>query len=143
MKTEFYSTITDGKMQRNTARNIAEFVKQFEGKRIIISIEKLKSTRSSRHNRYIHLLFTIFTKELNELGNEFHMEEIKELCKTKFSTIDVINKDTGEIIGQRIKGTHEMGKGEMVEFIDNIIRWAADMFHIVLPFPSEQLNIEL
>ncbi len=70
------------------------------------------------------------------------MEEVKAICKTKFCTIDVINNDSGEVIGQRIKGTSEMNKMEMVEFIDNVIRWAADYFRIVLPFPGENIKID-
>jgi len=85
-------------------------------------------------------LFTIFKTSLNDLGNDFTMEEVKEICKYKFGLTDVLNKQTGEVIGQRIKGTHEMSKTEMIEFIESVIRYAAECFDIILPYPSEQIK---
>lgn len=142
-KLQYFSNVKDGNLQNNVRQLIAKELKVFNDKRVSITIEKIKSIRSCQQNRYLHLLFTIFKNELNELGNEFTMEEIKELCKSKFSTIDVFNKETGECIGQRIKGTHEMSKGEMVDFIESVIRWAADMFHIVLPAANEQIDLDI
>lgn len=101
------------------------------------------SKRTSPQNRYLHLLFTIFQKELNELGNEFTMQEVKDLCKYKFLKTEVFNTDSGEVIGERIKGTSELTKEDLNVFIGQIIRWAADMFHIILPYPSEQMEIML
>ena len=142
MKHEFISPIKSGKFQPSTTRNILKVLSGLEGKKVRITIEKLSAKRSLQQNAYLHLLFTIFTDALNDLGNDFRMEEVKAICKTKFCTIDVINIDSGEVIGQRIKGTSEMNKMEMVDFIDNVIRWAASYFHIVLPYPIEQLEIE-
>lgn len=140
MKHEYFSNVKDGRLQKSVSFSIAKDLKYYEDKRIRITIEKLKSKRSLEQNAYLHLLFTLFTKALNDLGNEFSMLEVKELCKCKFATIDVINEKTGEVIGQRIKGTSEMNKTELSEFIESIIRWAADYFHIILPYPNEQLT---
>ena len=138
---EFFTTIKDGKIQANTGVQIKDFIRTMEGKRVVFKIEKVKSIRSLQQNNYLHLLFTMFKDALNDLGNEYTMEEVKELCKAKFSLIDVVNKDSGECIGQRIKGTHEMGKMEMCEFVDNIIRWAASFFGIILPSPNENVKL--
>ena len=100
-----------------------------------------KNQRSLAQNAYLHLLFTIFKNELNQLGNEFTMLEVKDLCKAKYLTVDVVNTNTGECIGQRVKGTHELTKIEMMQFVDDVIRWAADFFHIILPYPNEQTEI--
>lgn len=142
MRTEFITQIKDGKTGAITSKKIADCLRSLEGKRVVISIDVCKSTRSQQQNRYLHLLFTIFKDALNDLGNEFTMEEVKELCKMKFATIDVFNNVTGECIGQRIKGTHEMSKSEMVDFIESIIRYSADFFHIVLPYPNENFSLD-
>jgi hypothetical protein len=142
MKTELISPVKNGKLQLSTTRSILKVLSGLEGKKVRITLEKVSAKRSLSQNAYLHLLFTIFTDALNYLGNEFKMEEVKAICKTKFCTIDVINNNSGEVIGQRIKGTSEMNKMEMVEFIDSVIRWAADYFHITLPYPNEQLEIE-
>ena len=139
-KLELYSTVKDGKLQPSTTKQILKCLQGYEGKRVIVTIEKLSSKRSSQQNRYLHLLFTIFTEELNELGNEFTMMEVKDLCKAKFALIDVFNEKTGEVLGQRIKGTSAMNKTELSDFVESVIRWAADSFGIVLPYPNEQLE---
>lgn len=143
LRNEYYTQINDaGEMQPSTMKKLLRETKEFfSGKRVHIVVQKYQSTRSGQQNRYLHLLFTIFKDALNELGNDFDMEEIKEMCKMKFLVVDVINTDTGECIGQRIKGTHELTKVEMMEFIEKIIRWAADSFHIVLPYPNEELEM--
>jgi len=143
MKQEFISIIKDGKLQPSTTNNILKVLSGLEGKRVRITLEKVSAKRSLQQNAYLHLLFIIFTESLNELGNDFTMDEVKELCKAKFLLVDVMNVETGEIIGQRIKGTSEMTKTELNLFIENIIRWAADYFSIVLPYPSEQLEVSL
>lgn len=143
MKQEFISIIKDGKLQPSTTNNILKVLSGLEGKRVRVTLEKVSAKRSLQQNAYLHLLFTIFTESLNELGNEFTVDEVKELCKAKFALIDVINKETGECLGQRIKGTSEMTKTELNLFIESIIRWAADYFAIVLPYPSEQLEVIL
>lgn len=143
MKQEFISIIKDGKLQPSTTNNILKVLSGLEGKRVRVTLEKVSAKRSLQQNAYLHLLFTIFTESLNELGNDFTMDEVKELCKAKFLLVDVMNVETGEIIGQRIKGTSEMTKTELNLFIENIIRWAADYFSIVLPYPSEQLEVSL
>jgi len=137
----YFSNVKEGQLQMNVRKKIASELSQFEGKRVEITIKKVGSQRSHQQNRYLHLLFTIFKDALNDLGNEFTMLEVKELCKAKFSLIDVVNQETSEVFGQRIKGTAEMTKGELAEFIESIIRWAADSFHIVLPYPNEQFEI--
>ena len=143
MKQEFISIIKDGKLQPSTTNNILKVLSGLEGKRVRVTLEKVSAKRSLQQNAYLHLLFTIFAESLNDLGNEFTVDEVKELCKAKFALIDVMNKETGECLGQRIKGTSEMTKTELNLFIENIIRWAADYFSIVLPYPSEQLEVTL
>ena len=119
MKQEFISLIKDGKLQPSTTNNILKVLSGLEGKRVRVTLEKVSAKRSLQQNAYLHLLFTIFTESLNELGNEFTVDEVKELCKAKFALIDVMNKETGECLGQRIKGTSEMTKTELNLFIEN------------------------
>jgi hypothetical protein len=142
MKYEFISPVINNRLQSSTSKAISKVLEGLEGKRVIITIDKFSAKRSGQQNRYLHLLFSIFCEALNELGNDFNMIEVKELCKAKFAMIDVIDKSTGEVLGKRIKGTSEMNKTELMDFIENVIRWSADTFSIVLPYPNEQLEIE-
>ena len=140
MKAEFISIVKDGRLGRITANRIAKELQGHEGKRVLITIDKCSAKRSNAQNAYLHLLFTLLTDELNALGNSFKMLEVKSLMKTKFLLIDVVNEETVEVIGERIKGTSECNKEEISEFIENVIRWAAEL-QIVLPYPNEQLNL--
>ena len=142
MKQEFISSVKNGKLQASTTKSILKVFSGLEGKKVRITVEKLSSKRSHQQNAYLHLLFTIFTDALNDLGNEFNMLEVKDLCKAKFALTDVINEKTGEVLGQRIKGTSEMNKTELSDFVESVIRWASNYFHITLPYPNEQLTID-
>jgi len=138
----FLSDVKGGRLQKNASRHIADELARHEGKRVEIKIRRVSSKRTLPQNAYLHLLFTLFTNELNALGNTFQMIEVKELLKTKFATMDVFNEATGEVIGQRVKGTSEMTKGEMIEFIDSIIRYGKEMFNFNLPYPNESMTFE-
>jgi hypothetical protein len=83
----------------------------------------------------------MLTDALNDLGNEFTMLEVKELMKAKYLLIDVVNEKTGEVLGQRIKGTSECTTVELNTFFENVIRWAAEL-GIILPMPNEELEID-
>lgn len=140
-KIELFGRTVNGELRINR-RQLAIELEQFGNHSVRFVIEPLNK-RSSQQNRYLHLLFTIFQKELNETtGNQFTMEEIKDLCKCKFLTTDVVNEETAEVIGQRIRGTSELTKTEMMAFVEQVIAWAADMFHITLPYPNEQMEIQ-
>lgn len=141
LKHTFFSNVSGGKIQANTSQQIKDLLPYYEGKRVEITIQRLKSKRSDQQNRYLHALFTIFKNELNALGNEFSMQQVKDLCKLKFAKVEMINTQTGEVMGERIKGTSEMNKTELNEFIENIIRWAAEYFSITLPYPNETTTL--
>jgi len=141
MKTELISSVKGGELQPTVTKQLLHILGGLEGKKVIITIEKLTAKRSLQQNKYMHLLFSIFTESLNELGNNFTTKEVKELCKAKFTLVDVANEHTGEILGQRVKGTSEMNKEELGIFIDKVIQWASE-FNIKLPLAGEQLLIE-
>lgn len=142
-KLTFISRVKNGKLQPSTAKLLVKSIEANEGKNVVITIEKLSAKRSIQHNKFIHVMFTQFTDALNDLGNDFTMEDVKMLCKTKFALIDVVNEATGEVLGQRVQGTHEMNKDELSVFIDKVITWAADFFSIKLYYPNEEMLIDL
>lgn len=140
MEAVAFGKVSDGILTINSRKSFDNDLKGLKNGLVTITVKR-RNQRSLSQNNYIHLLFTIFKNELNQLGNEFKMEQVKEIAKAKFLTVDVVNESTGECIGQRVKGTHELSKVEMMEFVENVIRWAADMFHITLPLPNEQIEI--
>jgi len=142
MKVEIISTVKNGKLSQKSTNEILAILAKCEGKQVVISIEKLSRKRSSQQNRFLHLMFTQLTEALNDLGNDFTMLEVKDMMKAKFALTDVVNTSTGEVLGQRIKGTSEMKRMELAEFIDSVIRWAAEL-GVKLYYPNEEILMEL
>ena len=144
MTFEFFSDVKEDKLQANIRKLIADCLTTFNGKRVSIVIKRIKSKRSLNQNNYIHVLFTIFAKELTALtGEVYSMETVKNMCKLKFAQIDVVDKNTGEIIGKDLEATSKMSKSRCAEFTEQIIRWAAEQFQIVLPYPNEQVELKI
>lgn len=133
MKLEYYSDVKGGNLQTNVRKKIAEELKQFEGKRIQIRIEKLKSKRSIQQNRYWWLAMTILG---NELG--YSKEETHELMKFKFLKRERVIEKTGEIL-EYIESTTTLSKSDFSDMVTDMVRWAASM-NIIIPLPGEQLE---
>jgi len=137
MKLEYYSTIKDGKMQRNTALQIANDVKNFEGKRVHITLEKLKSKRSTQQNRLYWLYVTILANEIGYDKNEMH-----ELIKFKFLKREKVFEKTGELF-EYLESTAKLSKSDFADFIFNFQKWSAETFDVILPDPGSNFEIDL
>ena len=105
---------------------------------------KKRSTRTQQQNRFLHLLFNIFSEKIRETqGKAPTPFELKEVCKFKFLLIEVADEETGECIGQRIKGTHECSKSEMMDFITDVYNYAVEKYNVVLPPCNTDLDLDL
>jgi len=135
MKQEYISTVKEGKLQMNVSKMIAHILSKFEGKRVIITIEKLSSKRSSQQNRLLHMHIGILAKEFG-----FTLEEMKSALKTKFLITDKVCEKTGEIM-QYIKDTSALSKDEFSEFIERVIQFGAE-YGVILPLPDDLLENE-
>lgn len=162
MKHTFFSTVKDGKLQKNTTVNILQVLAPLEGKRVVVTIEKQKSSRSLQQNKLYWVYIDILSKELGHSKEEMH-----ELVKYKFLKlkrfISVVNGKsvilaledgiyvdvkTGEIYDiekvepyDKIGSTAILTKSEFIEFIENLISWAWEFLNIRLPRPEEQTEI--
>jgi len=141
MEGKYYSDAKNGKLSKRASQDIKKHIEALEGFRIVITVDKVKKSRSAQQNRYLHLAFGIFKDGLNDLGNTFTMAEVKELLKYKFLKTEVVNESTGEIIGERVKGTAELTTSEMSDFVGHMIQYAIEEFEITIPLPDENLTI--
>ncbi len=136
MKLTYYTNVNEsGEMQRNTAAQIKQEIKHFSGKRVEITIQKLKSTRSLQQNRLWWLYVTIISKEIGYSKEEFH-----EILKYKFLKREKVFEKTGEIF-EYIGSTAKLSKTEFADMVTNLIRWSAETFGIILPLPGEQTEL--
>lgn len=142
LKFEYFTDITlvenstaDVWIQRNVEKMFREDLKNFAGKRVKITVEKLRSKRSLAQNALFHMYVGILARDLGYGGRD-GFEEMKEIIKFKFCKGEKVDERSGEILPY-IRPTHTLGKGEFIELIDSVIRWAATTFGITLPAPAE------
>jgi len=136
MKLEYYSNVSeDGKLQKNVSQKIANELKYFANKRVEITIQKLKSTRSLQQNRLWWLYVTIIAKDVG-----YTKEEMHEILKFKFLKREKVDEKTGEIF-EYIGSTTKLNKSEFSDLISDLIQWAAQNFNLVLPLPNEQTEL--
>ena len=135
MKLEYYSEVKNGHLSKSVRNKIASEILQFEGKKVTVTIQKLKSHRSIQQNRYWWLAMTILG---NELG--YSKEETHELMKFKFLKSERVIEKTGEIL-EYIESTTTLGKSDFADMVTDMVRWAASM-GIVIPLPGEQLETD-
>lgn len=128
----FVKVSDDGKSTKMFGGSIKEFFALHPGETFIIHAKKNKT---SPQNKYFWVLMTI-------LGNEIGMtkEQAHDIMCYKFLLEEEVNEKTGETF-QRIRGTSELSKAEMMHFIDQIIVYCADQLHIVLPSPGEVIKM--
>jgi len=135
----FYGNVINNRLSTLCAEAVAIELKKHTNFEVQITIERAMAGRTNKQNRYLHMTLTLFMQELNKMGNEFTMEEVKNICKMKFCRQRIYNIDTGEVIGEKLKETSKMTSKEISKFTEEVQRWAAEYFHIQLPLPNETI----
>lgn len=131
----YFSDVKDGRLQLNISKRIKEDLAAFEGKRVEINIARKKSKRSNQQNRLMWVYATILADEIGMSKNEVH-----EILKYKFLQKEAVDEKTGEVL-KYIGSTTTLTKSEFIDLIDNVIRWAAEFFNVVLPAPNTQIDM--
>lgn len=142
MKHTIQSTVKDGNLTRNR-NQLKDIIKSFEGKNVVITIEKAKKKRSNPQNAFIwSCVYPIVQNCFKEHGNVFSINDIHDILKMKFlKEYVLINEDTGECI-ERTKSTTELSTLEFMEYIQEIQKLTEEWFGVVIPEPGKQLKIE-
>jgi NinB protein len=143
MKYEIYSTVNNGNIKQN--RNLfIDAIKSFEGKGIVITIEKRKNKRSNPQNAFFHgIVLPLVYNGLKELGHTMPLADVKDLLKLKFLKVPIFaNEETGEIT-EKIKNTSELTTTEFMEFVSEIQRWSIENLGVNIPDPNENLKLKI
>lgn len=134
MKLTYYTDVKDGKFQKNISDLIRSEIRAFNNKRVEITIQKLKSSRSAMQNRYYWLLLGILSKEIG-----YTSEEVHDMVKYKFLKEEIVIGNETEIT---VKSTTKLGKDDFSNYIEQIKEWASHL-NIYLPDAGEQLKANL
>lgn len=101
-----------------------------------IDVAKFRKGRTLNQNAwYFGCIVRAFGEFLREQGEQYTDEDAHEMLKWKFLRESVTNKDTGEIIGERVKSTTKLDIEEMVNYCEDCRNWLAE-FGIIVPDPD-------
>ena len=138
------SKVSNGKLSINATNDVRRALNSFEGQNVEIVIKKARSKRSLPQNAYYFSgVVPIVKQGLKDLGYIMTLSETHEFLKDKFLQEEMIHPDTGEVIGKRTKSTTELSKMEMVEYIDSIIQFSAEILGVVIEPPLTQTTIDI
>ena len=143
MNYEIRSEVKNGTLTRNV-NLIKDAIQTFEGKQIIIKIEKAKKKRSTQQNRFYYgVIIPIVQNCLKEAGHVMTNESTHNLIKLKFLKETLfVNETTGEVI-ERIKSTTELSTSQFMDLLAEINNFTFDYFGVSLPSPNEDLTLNL
>lgn len=143
MNFEIISEVKNGSLTRN--RNlIKDAIVTFEGKQVVIKIEKFKKKRSTQQNRFYYgVIIPIVQNCLKEAGHIMTSESTHDLIKLKFLKETLfVNETTGEVI-ERIKSTTELSTSQFMDLLAEINNFTFEYFGVTLPNPNDDLTLKL
>ena len=143
MNYEIRSEVKNGTLTRNV-NLIKDAIQTFEGKQIIIKIEKAKKKRSTQQNRFYYgVIIPIVQNCLKEAGHVMTNESTHNLIKLKFLKETLfVNETTGEVI-ERIKSTTELSTSQFMDLLAEINNFTFEYFGVSLPSPNDDLTLKL
>lgn len=124
-----HGTVISGKIEWKNPDYLKINVPKFEGDKVVLQIKHKWNQRSKKQNSYMHLCFEVIGDYMGENPNE-----VKRIMKGLFAP--KVEKQFGKRILMIPKGTHDMTKGEIVQFMLEVSAEAASL-GIVLPDPEE------
>lgn len=123
----FDGTIQSGKLTLDKRDDFQVHLLSLEGKRVQLTVEKLKMTRSSQQNRYLWgVVYKLISDHTGHSAEELH-----SAFKYQWSPKVIV----GNIIVPKSTRTHDTI--EMTEYIEKIRRWAAEELSINIPDPEQ------
>jgi hypothetical protein len=143
MNYEIRSKVKNGTLTRNV-NLIKDAIQTFEGRQIIIKIEKFKKKRSTQQNRFYYgVIIPIVQNCLKEAGHVMTNESTHDLIKLKFLKETLfVNETTGEVI-ERIKSTTELSTSQFMDLLAEINNFTFEYFGVSLPSPNDDLILKL
>lgn len=115
------------------------------GKPLKVEI-KLARKRSLSQNAFSHVIYTEISKYLIAKGRKDCSDGwVKQMLKNSFlgwQEVEIVNVVTGErTIKEELRHTSDLDKGEMMNYLTQIINWAGDIgCQIRIPADSEYMQ---
>ena len=142
-KIDLYSSVSnEGKLQNNVMKLIAEGLQTFIGKRVHVSIKRVRNTRSDRQNAYYWACVIPHQQDcfLERWGEVWDKNEVHDWNKSNIWCDELINESTGEII-KKPSSSKTKTTTEFEERIEKLRQLFEKDFEWRIPLPNEQLDI--
>lgn len=129
----FYAEALNGKIKVHKRALFQKYLDSLKGL-VSIEIKERRAKRSLPQNAYYWLCLTIIGDELGYSKEEMH-DLFGLEYRTVMSTITI--PSTGEVVEVKmVRSTTTYNKMEFAEYMEHVIRWAAQM-GIILPTPED------
>ena len=144
IRIETYGRIQAGKLFISYRDRFDEAIAAAPDCRVRVTVEKIYRRRSGDQNAYLHgVVFPEVRRAMIDAGYspvEVTTEAVKDFLKHRFAKREWVNEQTGEVM-ETVLATSAMTTTQMMDFIEEIRRFAGEMFGHYIPAPNEQLKI--
>lgn len=144
MKFQIKSNVVNGNLKRNREQ-IKQAIASFEGKEIIITIDKAKKTRSNKQNSYYWgVCIPLIQSGLKYATGEFRSSEnihYNILLPLFSPSVEIINTYTGQVLTERISSS-EMTTIQFMEYVMEIQKWSSEFLNVDIPDPNEEIMLD-
>jgi len=126
-----------------SAENLKKELDLLPDGRYRLIVEKYRKNKSNPQLGYLFAcVYPLVLKALNGAGWEFtSLAEVDEYCKSMFSSKEVLNRNTGEVMD--IPGLkRDMTTTEMMTYVDAIRNWSSEYLNTYIPEPETQLEFD-
>lgn len=136
----------DGKVAKiHNKRLFDQDLKMFAGKSIKVKLSRWTKQRSLPQLRYyMGCLIPQIIDGLVDNGyprSELSTTLVHELLKSKFLKDEIVSTETGEALSV-IRSTSDLTTTDMMNYIDDIVKWAAEFLNISVVLPNEQAMMD-
>ena len=141
---EIKTKVENGNLKQNR-KLIKQAIESFEGKEIVLKIERVTKQRSNQQNNFYWGVIVTITKQaiLEYWGEVWSEKEIHTYLLQNVPTYrQVVNIKTGEV-SEVLKSSSQMTTTEMCDWWERIRQYMAVNFHVQIPEPNEDLKLKL
>lgn len=144
MKLLYLATVDSGRLKISNRKQFDEDIKQFEGNRVELVLSKANKRRSNDQNAYYWgVVLPCMLQGFIDAGHTgLNIDDCHDYVKATWLSKgkEIINPKTGEV---KIisKTTTILSTTEMMELIEEIARFCAEILNVVIPEPSPIWNV--
>jgi hypothetical protein len=138
---EFMCPVVDGRLPEREAKRIGAAIRKLDGKRIVVSIEEVKKTRSNQQNRYYWgCMVKLITDAFRDAGNMVNAEDVHDFLKAEVGKLSQVLVTVDGEVFRGPGSTAKLTTTEFSNYIEAVKAWATDRLDLKIPSPDEAFS---